>query len=397
MQRNQPSRIVAVLLSVFLLSSVAANAQTADRASFDADLQRAMQLLQTNRMPEAIPILESLNSSNPNHVLVSVSLAYALLSTAATDKDMERRKSAMIRARQLAEKAQKLGDNSQLLQMLLRSIPPDGEMAGAEALTKSKPASEALTEGEAAFSRGELEAAIGHYERAFKLDPALYEAPLFIGDAYFKMGKIDEAGANYAKAIALDPDRDTAYRFWGDALVRAGKLKEAREQFVEGIIAEPYVRETWQFLSNWAQLAKVALSHPGLDLPSATAAPRNSDVWTSYTETKARWTADDKAFKEAYPAEPRYRHSMKEEVSALLSVVGNVEARLKDGRLNEQTLSLGTANLMALHKAGLLESYVLLAMADEGISRDYPEYRKQNREKLRQYLNDFVTRGNPGE
>lgn len=390
-----PSRLSRTLLiSILFLLTDRINAQNVDRAAFDADLQRAMQYVQATRMPDAIPILEKLNSINPNHILVSESLAYALFATAVTDKDEERRKSTIIRARQFAEKAQKMGDNSQLVQMLLAAIPVDGVMAGPEALSKNKDASDALTEGEAAFSRGELEVAIGHYERASKLDPALYEVPLFIGDAYFKLGKPDEAGLSYAKAIALDPDRDTAYRYWGDVLTRAGRFGEAREKLVEAIIAEPYARETWQFLSNWAQRAGVTLGHARLDLPSLTAARSDTtDVWSSYTATKARWTTDEKAFKEAYPAESRYRHSLGEEASALRAVAENVQARLKDGQLKEEALSSGTANLLTLHRAGLIESFVLLAMADEGVSRDYLQYRKENRGKLRQYLNDFVTAG----
>ena len=391
MQRIRKSLAVIGLLLVVSLFAGTARAQVTP--AFLADLQRAMELVQSNKMPEAIPILESLNTANPNHVLVSEALAFAIFNVALPDKDLERRKTMMIRARQLAEKAQKLGDNSQLLQVLLGSIPPNGEVPPIIPAAKSTPATDALAEGEAAFSRGELDLAITHYERAFKLDPTLYEAPLFIGDAYFKMGKLDDAATHYGRAIALNPDRDTAYRYWGDALVRAGRLKEAREKLVEGVVAEPYARETWQFLANWGDKAGVKLAHPRLDLPSSNGAPSDPDVWASYTETRKRWAADDKAFKEAYPSETSFRHSLREEVAALQAVVGNIEARLKDGQLKEQALTPGTANLMALHKAGLLESYVLFAMADEGISKDYAGYRKQNREKLREYLNDFVTGG----
>ena len=41
--------------------------------------------------------------------------------------------------------------------------------------------------------------------------------------------------------------------------------------------------------------------------------------------------------------------------------------------------------------AGLLEAYVLLAKPDAGIARDYVEYRKNNRDKLRRYMNEYVT------
>jgi hypothetical protein len=38
----------------------------------------------------------------------------------------------------------------------------------------------------------------------------------------------------------------------------------------------------------------------------------------------------------------------------------------------------------------MIEPYVLLNAADEGIAQDYPGYREKNREKLEQYLSEFV-------
>ena len=38
----------------------------------------------------------------------------------------------------------------------------------------------------------------------------------------------------------------------------------------------------------------------------------------------------------------------------------------------------------------MIERYVLLNAADQGIAQDYPAYREKNREKLEQYLSDWV-------
>jgi hypothetical protein len=75
----------------------------------------------------------------------------------------------------------------------------------------------------------------------------------------------------------------------------------------------------------------------------------------------------------------------------LETVVATIEEALKKGDLKESDLQISIANLLKVHRAGLLEAFILLAMADEGISQDYEEYRKQNRDKLRRYLNEFVT------
>jgi len=48
------------------------------------------------------------------------------------------------------------------------------------------------------------------------------------------------------------------------------------------------------------------------------------------------------------------------------------------------------ALLQRLCSTNMVEPYVLLSGADEGISHDYEPYRQQNRAKLVQYLSQFV-------
>jgi hypothetical protein len=61
---------------------------------------------------------------------------------------------------------------------------------------------------------------------------------------------------------------------------------------------------------------------------------------------------------------------------------------LKDNKNLELDPSIAT--LMKLNEAGLLEPYILFVRVDEGVARDYPAYRKANREKLRRYWLEFV-------
>ena len=233
-------------------------------------------------------------------------------------------------------------------------------------------------------------------------------APLFIGDAYHTMGKNNKAYESYARAVAIDPDRDTAYRYWGNVLMRENNLKEAKEKLIEGVIAAPYTRLTWQFLGNWAERSEIRLSHPRIDIPTSSVQKKDdknisifvnpsdkkdgTDAWMIYSIARAAWMTEKK-FAEAFPNEKQYRHSLREESDALRITVESVESQLKGGKLKESSLDVSIANLLKLHRDGLIEVYVLLAKADEGIARDYVEYRKNNRDKLRRYLNEYVTAG----
>src|SRR5215813_10846170 len=409
--KNRRSVLLALLsfvtLSTLLLSD-SARACAQETLDYDAELKRAAQIVQANKMPEALPILEKLQKAKPDDAVVLELLAYALSATAAVEKDAEKRKKDLLRARSLAERAKGLGRNTQLIQLLLEGISADGELGGRTESEKRTPAEEALIDGEAAFAQGEMERAIEHYERALKLEPKLYEAPLYIGDAYHKMGRNDKAYESYARAVAIDPDRDTAYRYWGNVLMRENKLKEAKEKLIEGVIAAPYTRLPWQFLMNWAERNQIQLSHPRIEVPTSSVQKKDdknisifvnpsekkdgSEAWVVYSIVRAGWMTEKK-FSEAFPNETRYRHSLREESTALRLTAESVLTQLKEGKLKENSLDVSIANLLKLHRDGLIEVYVLVARPDEGIARDYAEYRKNNRDKLRRYLDEYVTAG----
>lgn len=260
-----------------------------------------------------------------------------------------------------------------------------------------------MREGEGHFAAQEWDKAQAAYEKAFKLDPTIYEAPLFIGDVYFQRREMDKAGEWYAKAIALDPNRETAYRYWSDAYLRIGRMKESRDKAVDAIIAEPYNRMSYRGLMQWAQKNQVKLSHPKIEIPADISSSKSgeanvitldpkllsggkedgSSAWLVYSITRASWRTDK--FAKTFPKESAYRHSLAEEVDALRMVISSVKADKK-----VKTMEESLANLMKLNDAGLLEAYILLARADDGIAQDYEEYRKGNREKLRKYLTDVV-------
>jgi hypothetical protein len=70
-----------------------------------------------------------------------------------------------------------------------------------------------------------------------------------------------------------------------------------------------------------------------------------------------------------------YRHSLLKETEALRTVVSAATA----GK-GASHLSPSLATLKKLNDAGLLEAYILLAIADDGIAKDYPAYLRTNRD-----------------
>lgn len=389
------------LLGGSLYTPVRVRAQDVD--NYGAERKRAFQLYNEQKYTTALPILEKLSAANPSDVAVLEGLGMSILMNSATIKDPQASKQERNRARTVLLRAQALGDNSNLLQTVLAGLPPGG--GDDIPLSRNKEADAAMNEGEKAYAQGDLDKAFAAYKSALKADPKLYEAALFAGDMQFKKKEWDKAGEWFARAIAINPNIETAYRYWGDALMGQGKMDDARSKFIEAIIADPYRRQAHLGLIQWAQAKRVTLAHPLIKPPNSLSAQGNnttltldpkifssqdgSNEWLMYDLTRVAWAKGE--FAKAYPNEKAYRHSLREETAALRMVAEMASKDLKAGKIKALEPSLAT--LVKLNDDGLLEPYVLLVRADQGIAQDYAAYRKDNRDKLIRYFIEYVVGG----
>jgi tetratricopeptide (TPR) repeat protein len=263
-----------------------------------------------------------------------------------------------------------------------------------------------MQQGEAAFAKGDMDAAIAAYAQALVLDPHQYNAALFTGDVYFKKKNHEQADRWFARAVEIDPNQATAYRYWGDDLMAQGRASEAREQFISAVVANPYDQRSWMGLSQWAEAQHMMLGNPRIVPPNqiadtgkgqttitidpSTLKPNakkdGSDAWFSYTLFRAGWHGEK--FQKEFPAEKVYRHSLPEEVEGLQAVVNAVKEESKKKQITQ--LDPALASLVRISDEGLLEAYVLISRPDKGISMDYPAYRDAHREKIRQYITEWI-------
>jgi tetratricopeptide (TPR) repeat protein len=390
-----------------LLIAAGAFAHTQDLA----ERQRALDLYESSNYAAALPLLEKVSAANPNDIAILSRLGFVLYATSTTEKDAAVRQKMRERARAILSRSKSLGDESNLTAIALDALSRNDPSEVPFSSIRS--AEEAIREGEAAFVRGDMDKALASYERALALDPKLYEAALYAGDMEFKKGynstdpqyrsnHFDASGLWFAKAIAINANRETAYRYWGDALDAQGKTDQARDKFVDAIIAEPYSRQPYVGLTQWAERHKVALGHPKIEPPNSTRTeggqttlsidPKTlnsidgSNEWLMYDLTRIAWSKGE--FFKNYPEEKVYRHSLKEEAAAFRMVAEAAAKDLKSGKVKALEPSL--AMLVKLTEDGFLEAYVLFARPDQGIARDYPAYRAANRDKLRRYWMEVV-------
>ncbi|HJU56795.1 MAG TPA: tetratricopeptide repeat protein [Pyrinomonadaceae bacterium] len=365
--------------------------------------QQASELIKQQKYTEALPILEKLAAAEPDNADTQLYLGFALIAQANTMKDEADRKAIRIRARNAFLKAKELGNTEPVLDAMIQSTPPDGSEG--KRFSENAEADKLMMEAEAAFSQGKLDDALKMYQRAYQLDPKLYEAALFSGDVYTQRGDYAQAEIWYQKAIAIDPNRETAYRYSATPLMKQGKHDQARDRYIEAHISEPYNRFTVSGLSQWAQVTNTELAHPEIEIPVKVSFDDKGDAkiemapnalaggkddgsfaWVSYGATRSAWHKEK--FAKTFPQEKTYRHSLAEEADALRSVLALATG---DGKV--KNLSPSLARLKKLSDEGLLEAYILLARADEGIAQDHPAYLKQNRDKLRRYFVEYVLGG----
>lgn len=386
---------------IFLLVSIlcaTALPQASPQDDNNAKRHKAIQLFNAHKELEALPLFEELAAANPKDADVLLGLAAGLVSHSATVDDAAAAKDR-VRARELLLKAKELGQHSSLVENLLQLLPPDGKMNYSQ-----DPADQAMKEGEAAFAKRDFPAAIKAYNKVLELQPKNYSAALYIGDSYFAAQDFNNAGQWYERAIQIDPDRETAYRYYADMLTKQGRMQDARARSIQAVVAEPYNAIPWRGLQQWAQANNLSLTRVHINTPKMV--DRKSDgntnitidpawpqdemsVWLMYGITRANW--QNEQFKKQFPKASQYRHSMAEEVDALSTAASTMTApKEKSANVSSEPANPDLRLLLKIYNAKMLEPYVLLNGADEGIAQDYADYRAHNRAHLEEYVGTFI-------
>ena len=399
--RHAPRDILLFLL-LLLAFSLPASAQGGE--GIESMKQRAAELLKQTKYTEALPLLEKIAAAEPDDGPTQFYLGFALIGQANNTKDPATRKALRVRARAAFVRAKDLGVREPVLDALIQSMAPDGSEGSA--FSANAEADRLMNEAEAFFSQGRFDDALKNYQKALQLDPKLYMAALFSGDVYKERGDFQQAEVWYQKAIEIDPNRETAYRYSATPLMQQKKYDQARDRYVEAYITEPYNKFSVAGLTQWAQATQTHLAHPAIDIPADVRFDEKGDAqvnldagallsgkddgssaaWIGYAGARTLWHKEK--FARTYPQEKAYRHSLAEEADAL-----RVALAAAAGDKKQKTLSPALARLKKLDEEGLLEAYILLARADDGIAADHPAYLRQNRDKLRRYVVQYVLTG----
>lgn len=390
------SPALRTLLCVVLLfsTSYTLKAQSDDEKAKEI-IVKALTLYQQQRYAEALPYMQILVESAPELPEVRFAYAMCLIGKSKQISDTEEAKKLSAKALEEFIKAKELGSKDPQTDAFIailsgKSVPSQTS----QTYSANKEAERLMVEGESYFAQSKYEEAAKNFEKALALDPKIYQAALSSGDSYTARRIWDSAEKWYQKAIEIDPNRETAYRYSATPFMKQEKFDIARERYIEAFITEPYSNMSRRGLSQWADITGAKLGHPKLDIPeisfdpngkaktAATIDAKDTSMapWLAYIAIRESWRKDK--FAKAFPKESEYRHSVLEEAEALRAVI---KASEQSKAANPQLQMLGK-----MDAEGLLEAFILLARANKGIAADHPEFLKNNRPKLRQYVSSYV-------
>ena len=363
-------------------------------AQTDAELTeataKAALLLDQSRYKEAVPYLEKLARASPNDADVRAAYGLALLFGSKQAVDSTEAKKMSNAALVELQAAKKLGSTNPDLDTainLLTGKTPDTSKNAA-------PGDKYFQQAESLFAQSKYDEAITLYQKALDADPKLYEAALYIGDCYVSKQDWDNAEKAYQKAMTIDPTRETAYRYSATPFMKQKKYDTALDRYIEAYITDPYDQKASGGISQWAEITGAKLGHPKVDIPkfgygadgkpstvmNETSLTEGSKAWLAYSLTRDAW--HKLKFAKTFPSEKAYRHTLQEETDAIRETLKSA----KEQKLSHPHFDI----LQKLDNEGLLEAFILLAVADEGIVLDHPGYLKVSRAKLRQYVRNYA-------
>lgn len=106
----------------------------------------------------------------------------------------------------------------------------------------------------------------------------------------------------------------------------------------------------------------------------------------AYSLDRALWRGD--RFQKEFPDEKEYRHSLKEEAEAFSKAAVTAEELQANHDVENMNPALTT--LLKLKEEGMIEAYVLISAADDGIGKDYVSYRAAHREIIHRYIAEYI-------
>lgn len=380
-----------ICLTFISLNLISVNAQTEEEVK--EALAKGLSLVNQGKLAEAVPYMEILVKAQPDEPQIRFIYGATLLTKSKQVDNNDEAKQLSAKALEQFKMAKQLGLKDARNDAFINLLS-GGTTEETGHYSKNAEAEKIMNQAEGYFAQSNYDEALKSYQKALGIDPNIYEAALYCGDVYVTKQDWDNAEKWYQKAITINPNRETAYRYSATPLMKQKKYDQARDRYIEALITEPYSDLSPRGISQWAQITGATLKHPKVDIPeikydssgkattvmNENSLTEGSKAWLAYSLSRENWHKEK--FAKTFPNEKQYRHTLQEEVEAIRSTLKSA----KEQNLNHPQFDI----LQKLDNEGLLEAFIIMAQADDGIAEDHEAYLKNNRPKLRQYVLNYV-------
>lgn len=317
------------------------------------------------RYQEALTKYKQAELADPT-ASIPLSLAAGLVLKLSTVAPQDKAPQLRDMARALAERATLLAADDPVAQEVLRMLddpaPPPLHQPNARA-------AKLMAEGEAAFARQDIKAALAKYEATMLADPQYSSAWVAAGNCHYVQRDWKGAEALFRQATLIEPHNSQAWRYLSDALFYQDKRSAAEAMLYKAIEADPSQRPNWSKLAMYRSGAGLPLKALGLrrgvrvaenadgkyviSLDSKTDAEKTPDhaFRLALGMTEVRLRTEDKA-----KAKSAFRIEL-EAWRLALKIADEAEANSGEGILDP-----GLLQVRALAREGQLEPAILLLM-----------------------------------
>jgi cytochrome c-type biogenesis protein CcmH/NrfG len=241
------------------------------------------------RYQEALTKYKAAEQADPT-ASIPLSLAAGLVLKLSTVAPQDKAPQLRDMSRALAERATLLAADDPVAQEVLRMLddpaPPPLHPPNASA-------AKLMAEGEAAFARQDIKAALAKYEATMLADPQYSSAWVAAGNCHYVQRDWKGAEALFRQATLIEPHNSQAWRYLSDALFYQDKRGAAEAMLYKAIEADPSQRPNWSKLARYRAGAGLPLK--ALSLRRGVRVAENADgkyVISLDSKTDAEKTPD---------------------------------------------------------------------------------------------------------
>ncbi|MBI3510716.1 MAG: tetratricopeptide repeat protein [Bacteroidetes bacterium] len=240
--------------------------------------------------------------------------------------------------------------------------------------------------GDQDYNGQDWSAAIRDYKKAVDIDSNYFNATYSLGVCYYKDEDFEKAATWFKKAIRIEPERTISYKSLSDTYLELKDYDNAKNACIDGIIIYPDVGFFLRLEKIADKMNKTFQRHwqLRLDFPNDITLnqdPVNDAPWKYYRDAKDKISNDcneEGIIKHAAAGDPKYLETF------------SWDYMLKKSNPENESDYPEFKFARKMQDAGYLDCYVFVSMYHYNFAKQYKDFAKNNKDRIRTYINTYL-------